>query len=108
MDILKPSIYIYISNTSHDLLKEIEAGIEEEGCLYEVFEKDSDNISKLAYEAANSSVLETGIALINNVAYLQLAKFPVGKYIFKATDSDEFRKLGVNAARAVKGKPFKM
>lgn len=104
----KPSIYIYVSRPNNSLLTEIVSGIEEEGVLYQIFKKESEDGLLLAYDAANASTLGIGISLIENLGVLQLQKFPMDTPLFKIKASSEFRNLGTNAARAVKGLPFRV
>ena len=63
MVVNKPSIFIYTYEPDREDLKEILAGIEEEGVLYEVYEKEQESVEKLAFEAANDSMLGSGIGI---------------------------------------------
>lgn len=104
----RPAIYIYTKNAIPQLLKEIIAGIEEEGVLYhiEISSYNFLNVKALAYEAAQSSSLGVGIGIIETTAVLQLEKLSIENPIFVLNNKSEFRTLGTNAARLVKRQPF--
>lgn len=104
----RPSIFIYVSQPNKSLLTEIVSGIEEEGVLYQIFDKDGDDALTLAYDAANTSTLGIGIGLVNDFGVLQMQKLPIDAPIFKIMNAEQFRNLGTNAARAVKGQPFRV
>jgi len=117
-----------------DALKEICAGLEEEGVLYAIFSghpdttddltsKASDatkasiqtyhaidiaNARILAHNAANHSRLHVGIGINGKSAAMQMRNCPADKPVFQIeTDNPrEYRNLGTNAARAVKGVMF--
>ena len=67
-------------------------------------------LDNLAYEAAQESVLGSGIGMIQKDIALQLAGCPKGKNVFTYTDAAEFecRNIGANSARAVKRLPFRI
>lgn len=101
----KPCIVIKCgTNYSECHLKEIVAGIEEEGVLYTTIdvEENSDPID-LAVKAANMSPVEVGIGLQNNTAVLTVVKLNNRPLFY--TD-EKYRVIGQNAARYVKGRPF--
>ena len=52
MVVNKPAIIIYTDEPDEDLLREVCAGIEEEGVLYQVSSHEGD-LDTLAFEAAN-------------------------------------------------------
>jgi hypothetical protein len=105
----RPTILIYVINPNLKLLKEVCAGIEEEGIYYEVIHRDNGEINTLCYESANTSILGTGIAMKETIIALTLSSLPKGKQVFKLEDPswNQARNLGTNAARAVKRKSFK-
>lgn len=109
MNIKKPVINIFTNNAKEEVLKEITAGIEEEGALYELVHKEEADAEKLSYEAASESLLETGIGIDRYAACLNISKLPSKKPLLKsdAFDRAKLRLLGSNAARFVKGVPFK-
>ena len=109
MIVKKPSIFIYTNKPNKDHLKEICAGIEEEGVFFEVFERESADLSTLAFEAANDSMMGSGIGLKENAAAMQMKGLPKGKNIesYQNPTLEECRKLGANSARAIKKMAFK-
>lgn len=105
----KPSIRIYVIEPDREILKEICAGIEEEGIFYEVIRKENKDIHELCFESANDSILGTGIGIYNSVSALTISALPKGKQIFNLDKPtlQQARFLGINAARAVKKLSFK-
>ncbi len=105
----RPTILIYTVNVDDYLMvKEMCAGIEEEGLLYEVKRHYYGVLDELAYNAANESVLGCGIGVEGSKTVLTFRNMAKGEHVFsleKATFS-QCRKLGANAARAVKRVPF--
>ncbi|HEY9574948.1 MAG TPA: glycerol dehydratase reactivase beta/small subunit family protein [Lachnospiraceae bacterium] len=110
MIINRPSILIYAVEASKSALKEICAGIEEEGVLYEVVKKDKGSAKELAYAAANESVLGSGIGIFKTEMALQMRNIKMEKPVFYSEKEEESqcRKLGINSARAVKHRPFQI
>ncbi len=105
----KPCILIYVSSPEEKIQKEICAGIEEEGVLFEIVEKKEKDINTLAYDSANDSILGTGIGIREDSCMLTLSSLPKNKNIFCVNQPSNLqaRYLGANAARIVKRKPFK-
>lgn len=105
----KPTILIYAYQPNDAILKEACAGMEEEGLLYEVVSMEHSDLSKLAFESANASILGTGIGIIEKSIELTIRSLPMGKCLYHLIDPSrlEARNLGANAARAVKRVPFK-
>lgn len=62
MVVNRPTIIIYTREGDEDLLREICAGIEEEGVLYEIHSREG-TLDELAYEAAKESMLGSGIGV---------------------------------------------
>ena len=108
MVVNKPSVLIYVSSPDQDLLKEVLAGIEEEGVPFEVKEQEGD-LDALACKAAAESVLGSGIGMTGNRLAMQMAGLPKGKNVFELISPGfaQCRNLGANSARAVKKLPFK-
>ena len=105
----KPSVYIYESGAVTESLNEICAGLEEEGIPWEIFSSDENNAKSLAHTAANHSRLRVGIGITAKTAALQMRNLPIDKPIFIIDIDDDLtslRRLGINAARAVKGGMF--
>jgi hypothetical protein len=104
----KPVITVLTSSASEDTVKDIAAGIEEEGLLYEVLEGRGGSASALAFEAAGRSALDTGIGVLGNDICVHIRNLPEAKPLF--TIPGDFkqtpRDIGANAARYVKKIPF--
>lgn len=109
MVVNKPSIFIYTNAPDPDYLREICAGIEEEGVLYEVIEKEGLALDDLAYAAANESMLGSGIGIEGRRAAMQMRRLPKGENVFEVNHPSflQCRILGANSARAIKKMPFK-
>ncbi|MBQ8305707.1 MAG: glycerol dehydratase reactivase beta/small subunit family protein [Blautia sp.] len=108
MVVNRPSIIVYTDHPDEDLLKEVLAGIEEEGVLYQVSERNGD-LDTLAFEAAAESMLGSGIGILGNRMAMQMQRLPKGHNVFEL-DSPRFwqcRNLGANSARAIKKMPFR-
>ncbi len=106
----KPSIHIYtVDGASTVLLKCLQNGIEEEGIPTDIKILDLGDTIQTAYEAANNSQLEVGIAIDNGFAVLHYRKLPLDEPLFKirVNDPDKVRSLGANAGRLVKKLPLK-
>ena len=108
MVVNRPSIMIYTREPDEDLLREICAGIEEEGVLYEVRPGEGE-LDSLAFEAAKESILGSGIGMEGQRIAMQMARLPKGKNVFELNHPRfwQCRNLGSNSARAVKKLPFK-
>ena len=105
----RPSILIYTVNVDDYLMiTEMCAGIEEEGLLYEVKKHHYGVLDELTYNAANESTLGCGIGVEGSKAILSLRTLPKGENVFmiEKPSFSQCRKLGANAARAVKRIPF--
>lgn len=108
MVVNKPAIIIYCYEADEDYLREICAGIEEEGVLFQIAYKEGD-VDLLAYEAAGESMLGTGIGIEGRRIAMQMQSVPKGKNVFElhAPLFWQCRNLGANSARAIKKMPFK-
>ena len=108
MVVSKPAIIIYTSDPDEDLLREICAGIEEEGVLYQIASHEGD-LDTLAYDAASESMLGSGVGICGARAVMMMQRRPKGNNVFEL-DHPLFRQcrnLGANSARAIKKMPFK-
>jgi hypothetical protein len=105
----KPSIRLYHNFAKNELLKELCAGMEEEGVPYELIESVESQIDTLCFEAAKDSILGVGIGLIGERVAIHMSPLPKEKPLFIVSQSTlkQARILGMNAARAVKRMPFK-
>jgi flavorubredoxin len=102
----KPAITVLTYKAKESFLKEILAGIEEEGVNFEVQEDILKDAVSLSEKASKISKLEVGIAVIENQAFVHVRNLPKGKYLFKIETEEVARYVGYNAARYVKGNPF--
>lgn len=104
MVVSKPAILIYTYEPDADFLREICAGIEEEGLLYEITGKQTDNVDELAHQAAEDSMLGSGIGISHQTVAMQMARLAQGKNVFRyyMPTYPQCRMLGENSARAVK------
>lgn len=105
----KPVVFIYVVEPDMDLLKEICAGMEEEGMLFDIVTREEKNIEVLCYESANDSILGSGIGVCGKEIGFSLRSLPKGNLVYKYRNPSciQARNLGANAARAVKRLPFK-
>ena len=110
----RPAINIYYSSQIKDKssYNQLSWGIEEEGLPYNIQSKPLENSIELGYSAAEDSKLNVGIGIGKDgniiVHYQKLNK---EKPLFNLNIKDEhhnLRKLGANAARLIKGIPFKL
>lgn len=112
----RPSILIYTFLPEAGLLREICAGIEEEGVFYELKEQgeyaagedDGRRADGLARQAAAGGMLDAGIGISRTYAVLQMKGMKPGSAIeaYEHPTRQESRKLGANSARAIKKMPF--
>ena len=68
MIIKRPSIFIYTHEADPAVLKEVCAGIEEEGVFYDTTEMPDECMEKLAYKAARDSMLGSGVGIFGTAA----------------------------------------
>ena len=108
MVVNKPAIIIYTNEPDEDLLREVCAGIEEEGVLYQVSSHEGD-LDTLAFEAAKESMLGSGVGITGARLAMQMERLPKGRNVFELNIPRfwQCRNLGANSARAIKKMPFK-
>ncbi|WP_434643429.1 glycerol dehydratase reactivase beta/small subunit family protein [Thermoanaerobacterium thermosaccharolyticum] len=110
MDNEIPSIVIASNGCNDRILREIKAGIEEEGLPYKVY-IDSNKFNRIPYNTALISKFGIGVFANKDNLTLYYSKMPNKKPVFdiSITDSDYqvARNFGTNAARLYKGLPFK-
>lgn len=106
----RPVILIYTNQPDPDFLRQICAGIEEEGVFYRAVPKESESLDTLAYEAANDSMLGSGIGVSGVDIALQLRGLRKGQNVkaYHMPTFEQCRCLGADSARAVKRTAFKM
>jgi hypothetical protein len=91
-------------------LKEVLYGIEEEQIPYKLTRMADDDTIKRAYDAAEASRLSVGLAYDPQKIVVHYKNMDADKPLFvvKRTEGQTvLRQLGNNAARLVKGIPFK-
>ena len=109
MEIKRPVIKVFVTKTSECFLKEVLAGIEEEGVLCEVETSEYGSSRELATKAASSSILETGIGIDEEFASITICKLPKDNPLqsYSCLNKNKLRLAGSNAARIIKGMPLK-
>lgn len=111
IDTDKPSILIAVT-TGEKLpadLKPLLNGIEEEEIPVTTHEIVEKTATQRAYQAALASRLSVGIGFDDQQVIVHYKNLPAEQPLFtiRRTDVAQFRALGANAARLVKGVPFK-
>ncbi len=109
MIIKKPAIFIYTCQADSRILKEVCAGIEEEGVFFEVSEQKEEDVDALAWQAANDSMPGSGIGICRTTAAFQMRGLKKGRNVesYQNPARQQSRKLGADSARAVKKQAFK-
>jgi Dehydratase medium subunit. len=87
-------------------------GIEEEGIPYQIKEANIPDVVSEAYSAAQRSPLLVGMACTNEEMVVHYKNLQPDNPLFRLAqplqqDTESLRQLGNNAARLVKGLPFK-
>lgn len=108
----KPTIVIGIKSQSSSTVAQLRPllnGIEEEQIPVAMREIKVDDVVSRAYQAALSSKLDVGIAYDGNNYVVHYKNLPERKplFNFNINNDKKLRVLGANAARLVKGIPFK-
>jgi len=105
----RPVIVVFVSKDGECFLKEVLAGIEEEGVHYEVERSYYGSSRELATEAATQSLLETGIGIDGEFVSFTICKLPKNNPLqsYSCLNNDMPRLAGSNAARIIKGIPLK-
>ncbi|MEG6585372.1 glycerol dehydratase reactivase beta/small subunit family protein [Dendrosporobacter sp. 1207_IL3150] len=110
-ELVKPSIMIWAFPHAdcECKLREVQAGIEEEGVPFTLFISDETDAVRLAYQGAEQSKLGVGIGIGLEEVCIHYYKLPAERPLFVSdcSDTHEWRRFGYNAARLVKGIPFK-
>ena len=109
MIIKKPTIFIYTFQPAAEVLKEICAGMEEEGVFYEITAQPDTALDALAYSAAKDSMLGCGIGIYKQEIALQIKGLDLGHNVecYRYPSAEDSRRLGANGARAVKKQPLR-
>lgn len=109
MIIKRPSIFIYTHEADSTVVKDVCAGIEEEGIFYDVTEMPDTCMEKLAYKAARDSMLGSGVGIYGTAVCLKMRGLEKGRNIesYLEPTRAQCRCVGSNSARAIKKLPFK-
>lgn len=109
----KPSIYVYYSSSITDIsiFHQLIWGIEEEGIPYQWIRQTKGEALELSFMAAEASSLGVGVGIGDDrLIILHYGKLPYEMPLFQiphASSPSMMRAIGANAARLVKGIPFK-
>lgn len=107
----RPCIVVVTDKPNKNILKQLLAGIEEEGIPYEVDVVNSDELLKITHKAAVYSRMGVGIGIKENRVLLHFSRLKIDKPILdvnlKENIQDTARNIGNNAARLYKIMPFK-
>jgi len=112
----RPAIYIALATGSEahlpEKLRPMLLGIEEEQIPYELIpgNPDAHSLTERAYDAAVASKLSVGIAYDQDQIMVHYKNLDPEKPLFEEPISSAVavRIIGANAARLVKGVPFKL
>nr|WP_320148170.1 glycerol dehydratase reactivase beta/small subunit family protein [uncultured Anaeromusa sp.] len=109
---VRPSVFLAVA--AHDKLeaklREIKAGMEEEGIPWRLTEQETGDAARLAHEAAFASPLGVGVGVSGEGLCIHYRKLALEEPLFihpGTGDPSVWRLFGYNAARLVKGIPFK-
>ncbi len=108
----KPVVVVLVSPTIEEgEIEQVLYGLEEEAVPFAIHKGDNETAINLGYRAASLSRLGVGVGLgKDQLAVLHYEKLKKEAPIFQMSIQDRsrsLRALGVNAARLVKGMPFK-
>jgi hypothetical protein len=107
---IRPSIHVYSANKASTFFQSLLDGLEEEG-IPSTLQQKQENISalELGYLAAQDSNLGVGIGIDGEAIILHYVKLDKDHPLFQISQNDTAnqRILGANAARLIKGIPFK-
>ena len=103
MIIKRPSIFIYTHEADPTVVKDVCAGIEEEGIFYDVTEMPDTCMEKLAYKAARDSMLGSGVGIYGTAVCLKMRGLEKGRNIesYLEPTRAQCRCVGSNSARAI-------
>lgn len=106
----KPTILIFTVRPDEMLLREICAGIEEEGVLYDVISQPSGDATALAAQAAGMSMLGSGVALVGRSVALHIKGMSDRSPLLGFSDAtaEQARDAGANSARVIKKLPLRL
>ena len=112
----KPTIVIYTHRADETLLKQVCAGIEEEGVLYEVAPHVFGTCDELSEKACDASMLGVGIGMdgaalslhIKGMNFRHGDQEKTALVTLSAPDAASARALGANGARVIKKLPLRL
>lgn len=104
----KPEIILFTNTTDEQFVKDICAGIEEDGLLYRCMEVEGRDANLLAKEACSEATIGVGISVVGQIAVLTAENLELQKPLQIVRDADKVqaRILGKNAARYIKKMPL--
>ncbi|MFP2959974.1 glycerol dehydratase reactivase beta/small subunit family protein [Myxococcus sp. 1LA] len=103
----RPSVFVVHRPDARAALREVCAGLEEEGVPY-VCEPAEAPLMAAAHDAAERSRLSVGVAVAASEACVHFSQLPVAAPVLHVTgaNAEVFRMLGQDAARLVKVMPL--
>lgn len=105
-----PAIAIAVQNNALGHWHQVLLGIEEEGIPFSFFEQPASDLVECAWQAAQRSPLLVGIACNQSTLVVHYKNLPASAPLFTLTLNQSHpahRHTGNNAARLVKGLPFR-
>ncbi|HEY0208166.1 glycerol dehydratase reactivase beta/small subunit family protein [Acerihabitans sp.] len=109
-----PAIIVVLCGGVPPGWRQLLLGMEEEGIPFALHDAgdDAGPLASLAHQASNASPLAVGVAVNAQDMVVHDPHLPVERPLFVLKDharlpAQEIRRLGCNAARLVKGLPFK-
>ncbi|WP_243159246.1 glycerol dehydratase reactivase beta/small subunit family protein [Clostridium sp. cel8] len=109
----RPSIFVCVDSPDKYILREVLAGIEEEGIPYDIKEVElsEDTFLHKIYTESQNSRMNIAVGVMDNRLVIHYGKLPEEEpFIFETInsyDKEKARKIGCNAARLYKVMPFK-
>jgi hypothetical protein len=113
LKVTKPQIVVYVLPHPEAAAKrgEVQAGMEEEGIPGVFSVRENGDTTHLSFQAATASQLGVGIAIGPKELCIHFERLPEDRPLFRlagAASPEDWRGIGCNAARLVKGVPFKL
>jgi hypothetical protein len=108
----RPTIQVRGNSQDVMVLLQVLYGIEEEGIPVELINSKATNPLYESYQGALESPLLVGVGVMNDQVVVHYRNLPENSPVFQVErastkDIETLRALGSNAARLVKGIPFK-
>lgn len=108
--VVAPAIVIAVTDECSEQWRDVLLGIEEEGIPFMLQHHPAGDVVDSAWQAARSSPLLVGIACDRHTLVVHYKNLPASAPLFTLMhhqDSQAHRNTGNNAARLVKGIPFR-